>query len=125
MTLKHHKLHFMNDQRQKWVLNLSYCNRSGFYNGFAFARGIKNTYCVVDESFALLETGGSAASVGDAVEPVGRRVLVAVSVSALDAVDAEHEEGSDDGRDAGGEERGRVPPRAVVDPAWREGKGLK
>ena len=48
---------------------------------------------------------------------------VVVSVSA-DAVDAEHEERADDGRDAGGEERGRVPPRAVVDPAWREGEGI-
>ena len=86
----------------------------------------QTTYCAVDESFAFLETGGGAFSVGDAVEPVGRhghRVRVVVSVSA-DAVDAEHEERADDGRDAGGEERGGVPARAVVDPAWREGEGL-
>ena len=79
----------------------------------------RTTYCAVDESFAFLETGGGAFSVGDAVEPVGRhghRVRVVVSVSA-DAVDAEHEERADDGRDAGGEERGGVLPRAVVDPA--------
>ena len=72
-----------------------------------------STYRIRDESLVLLEAG--AASIGDAVEPVRRRnVLVSVSAH---AVDAEHEEGAHDGRDAGGEKRGGVFARAVVDPA--------
>ena len=90
----------------------------------ARALSIYSTYRILYESFAFLLTGAASSVLGNAVEPVRRRRRRRrrVVVVAAHAVDAEHEERADDGRDAGGEERGGVFARAVVDPAWRDSK---
>ena len=89
----------------------------------ARALSIYSTYRILYESLVFLLTGAASSVLGNAVEPVRRRRRRRVVVAAAHAVDAEHEERADDGRDAGGEERGGVFARAVVDPAWRDSKG--
>ena len=65
-----------------------------------------------DEGLVFLGVGPSVAVGGG-----GGHDAVQLDRVAAHAVDAEHEERADDRRDAGGEERGRVLSRAVVDPA--------